>query len=141
MTELGQTFEASASGPKGPDLYVSVRPPLPVDGVPTRVRVPLELPHAGALVRRADPHGDGDELALGIPPGLAAGTTLRLRGAGGVCSEPGGSAGDLYVTIEGFEESLGLLAPAARVALPGVSALLPAALVVAALLAVWLLLR
>jgi hypothetical protein len=80
-------------------------------------------------------------VALGIPLGLAPGTTLRLRGAGGVSTEPGGSAGDLYVTIEGYEESPGLLAPAAPLALPRVSALLPAALVVAALVAMWLLAR
>lgn len=134
MTELGSIYGSTRSGPRGPDLFVSVRPPRPVEGVATRVRVPLELPHEGALVRRADPHGDGEWVALGIPPTLAPGTTLRLRGAGGVSGAHGASAGDLYITIEGFESSpaLALLVsrPARRVALAVLAA-------VAVLLALW----
>ena len=108
MSELGNIYQPVSDGPKGPDLHVSVRPPLPVEGVRTQVSVPLDLPHEGALVRRADPHGDGERIALGIPPGLSPGTTLRLRGAGGVPTEAGGVAGDLYITVEGFESPSGL---------------------------------
>ncbi|MCA9575749.1 MAG: DnaJ C-terminal domain-containing protein [Polyangiales bacterium] len=107
MTELGNIFQPAAEGKKGPDLYVTLRAPTPVEGQPTRVHVPLALPYAGQRVTRADPHGEGEHIALGIPPGLAPGTTLRLRGAGGLSGE-GGAAGDLYITIEGFEPRDGL---------------------------------
>lgn len=72
------------------------------------VTFPLRLTRAEAAQggrKRVTLRGDGalDEVVVTIPPGIRAGTRLRLRGKGH--ATPGGRPGDLYLVVEVADDS------------------------------------
>jgi DnaJ-class molecular chaperone len=67
------------------------------------LRLTRQEADGGAKKRITVPHeGEFDEVAVTIPPGIRAGTKLRLRGKGRGAA--GGARGDLYLVVEVAEE-------------------------------------
>jgi curved DNA-binding protein CbpA len=85
-------------------LGTPAAPAFPDPGTPAGdLVVPLRLTRVeaerGARKRVAIGHdGRAEEVLVTIPPGLRAGTRLRLRGRGR--ATPSGTAGDLYLAVE-----------------------------------------
>ncbi|MCA9550516.1 MAG: hypothetical protein KC933_10810 [Myxococcales bacterium] len=101
MGRLANILEDAPEGPRGPDLRHTVRVPVAALGREggVWVKVPSALPHEGRVVaRRASGHDRRGRVQLHLPAGMATGTTLRLRGQGGL--HDGGAAGDLYLEVE-----------------------------------------
>jgi hypothetical protein len=99
--ELGNVFDAVQNdGPRGPDLYLDVDIPRAALGSVHHAHIPLTIDGTP----RADPHGDGDSVPVNLPQSVQSGSTLRLRGMGGV-GPRGGAAGDLYLTLKLVEST------------------------------------
>lgn len=101
MAELANILENESTSPRGPDLFYAASVSSRALGKPegVRVRVPLQLPHEGRLVSRAQGVGEqGERVTLHLPSQLPKGARLRLRGQGGL--RKGASPGDLFVDVE-----------------------------------------
>lgn len=100
MAELGSVFEDDGdTGPRGPDLRVSVEVPRAALGATFHAPVPARIAVDGELVERAVLEGDvPGQVVLHLPAQLPARALLRLRGQGGLA--PDAAPGDLLVLVE-----------------------------------------
>ncbi len=96
----GKGSPGANGGPAG-DLFVRVHvaehPIFKRDGADLRITVPITFTEAALGAEIDVPTLDG-KVTLRVPSGSASGKTLRVRERG--AAKPGGSTGDLLVTIE-----------------------------------------
>ena len=110
MARLGSLFDDTARtdlpphAPRGRDLGLTVivrRSALLADNpIPVRVPPILDSPD-GPLPRTMNPADPEGEVTLHLPPDVATGTVVRLRGLGEELHD--GHSGDLYLTVEIYE--------------------------------------
>ena len=109
MARLGSMFddlhpELPPDAPRGRDLRHEViirRSALLADNpIPVRVPPILDTPE-GPLPRAMHPSDVVGEVTLHLPPDVATGTVVRLRGLGE--EVPNGRPGDLYLAVEVYE--------------------------------------